>query len=688
MAAPSAWDWTTATPESQRLSGSRLESFWTDLRVRRTTALLVFRNDRIIFERYAEDYSRTRPHYTASMAKALVGGVSLAVALSDARISLDDAACKYVPQWREDPAKSKISIRQLGSHTSGLADAEADNLPHSQLTGWQGDFWKRLPPPNDPFTIARDKTPLLFAPGSGFQYSNPGMAMIAYSLTAALKDAPQHDLRTLLRDRVMRPIGVPDNEWSAGYAQTFNVDGLPLVPTWGGGGYSPGAVARLGRLMLRRGNWEGRRLVAPSAIAQVTADAGTPHNGAMGWWSNNDGTVAKLPRDAFWGAGAGHQVLLVVPSLNLIAVRNGEVLNPAKDYDSALRGHFFDPFMETIEASSSPRSGGAPYPPSPVIREIVWAPKGTIVRRAKGSDNWPMTWADDDRLYAAYGDGNGFEPFVSEKLSLGLARITGSAADFTGANVRSASLEQKGDGRAGKKASGLLMVDGILYLWARNASNSQLAWSSDHGATWTWGWKFTESFGCPVFLNFGMNNSGARDDFVYLYSPDSDNAYDPADRFVLARVPKARIRNRESYQFFTRLEADGRVVWTQDIGERGGVFAHPGNCWRSGVSYNAALKRYLWCQTLPASLHPQGPRFQGGLGVYDAPEPWGPWTTVFYAADWDVGPGESSSFPTKWMSADGRTVHLVFSGDDCFSVRKASLKLRTRVDSAGREGAF
>ena len=63
----------------------------------------------------------------------------------------------------------------------------------------------------------------------------------------------------------------------------------------------------------------------------------------------------------------------------------------------------------------------------------------------------------------------------------------------------------------------------------------------------------------------------------------------------------------------------------------------------------------------------------GGFGVYDAPEPWGPWTTAYFTNTWDDGPGETASFPTKWMSADGKTVHLVFSGDDHFSVRKATL---------------
>lgn len=72
----------------------------------------------------------------------------------------------------------------------------------------------------------------------------------------------------------------------------------------------------------------------------------------------------------------------------------------------------------------------------------------------------------------------------------------------------------------------------------------------------------------------------------------------------------------------------------------------------------------------------QDSRFTGGFGIYDAPNPWGPWTTVFYTEAWDVGPGDTSSFPTKWMSGDGKTLFLVFSGDDHFSVRKGTLTLR------------
>jgi len=161
------------------------------------------------------------------------------------------------------------------------------------------------------------------------------------------------------------------------------------------------------------------------------------------------------------------------------------------------------------------RAGRAALPPnSPIIKEALWAPPETIVRKARGSDNWPLTWADDDALYAAYGDGNGFEPFIAAKLSMGFARITDEPPDLLGRILRSSTGETTGQGAAGKKASGMLMVNGLLYLWARNAANSQLAWSRDHGATWTWAdWKFASSFGCPTFLNFGRNYTGARDDY-------------------------------------------------------------------------------------------------------------------------------------------------------------------------------
>lgn len=331
---------------------------------------------------------------------------------------------------------------------------------------------------------------------------------------------------------------------------------------------------------------------------------------------------------------------------------------------------------------AGPPGAEVPCPPSPVIAGIEWAPKESILRQAKDGDNWPVTWADDDALYTTWGDGTGFVPKTKEKLSLGFARVTSGPEDFKGVNVRS-SGEQLGQGRDGKKGWGILSVGGVLYLWLGHADNkggmAQLAWSRDHAQTWTFAdWKFAE-FGLVGFVNHGRDHADAPDDVVYAYSHDGPLADTPADRFILMRAPKNRLTRRDAWQFLVKTDAASQPVWSADIAQRGAVFQHRDACLRSAMTWCAPLQRYLWWQHLPLPPGAQDrgdTRYTGGFAIYDAPHPWGPWTTAFFTSQWDVGPGEHGDFPAKWMSADGLTLHLVFSGDDAFSVRRATVRLR------------
>ena len=293
-----SFEWQAIAPAEAGFSAERLEAARAELASHKTTGLLIVRGDRIVLEWYAPGVTQDSKHYSASMAKALVGGISVALAIDDGRLSLDDPAARFVPAWAGDPRKRKITIRHFGSHTSGIEDAEQDEIPHNQLTGWKGDFWKRLEPPRDPFTTSRDCAPMLFDPGSQFAYSNPGIAMLGWCVTASLKGREQDNLRDLLAKRVFEPIGVPAKEWSVGYGQTTMVDGLPLVGTWGGGAFTAQSLCRVGRLMLHEGDWDGRRLISAKAVQQTTSDAGTPGPCGIGWWTNADGRIAVLPKDA------------------------------------------------------------------------------------------------------------------------------------------------------------------------------------------------------------------------------------------------------------------------------------------------------------------------------------------------------------------------------------------------------
>lgn len=669
-----AFEWQTADPEEHGLSSARLDAMVEGLAKRGTNAILIIRNDHIVREWYAPGFSREKPHYTASLAKSIVGGVSLMVAMDDGRIGPDDPASKYIPSWRDDPLKSKITVRHLATHYSGIEDAEQDKLPHEKLPGWKGAFWRRDP---NPFLTAREDAPVLSEPGRESHYSNPGMAMLAYCVTAALRGAPEDDIRTLLQRRIMDPLGVPAKEWSMGYGKAYTLEGLELWANWGGGSYSPNAVARIGRLMLRRGDWDGRQLVKPETVDQMVRDAGMPvHQAAehpsprsgLCWWLNSDGAMPDVPRDMFAGAGAGNQMLIVIPSLDMIVVRNGAQLD-ADGFWEGVHQHLLSPLVRAVTQP--------PYPPSHVIRWVEFAPEPEIARAAIGSDNWPITWGDDDAQYTSYGDGWGFDPRTERKLSLGLAKVTGDAEHLKGVNMRSATAERTGDGAAGLKASGMLMVKGTLYMLVRNAGNSQLAWSNDHGATWEWGFKFEESFGCPTFLNAGRDYSAARDGYVYVYSSDGPSAYESYDRVVLARVPVDRIRDRSAYEFLVTV-GDGGPVWSTDIAQRGAVFEYPGNCQRSDVVFVPGIGRYLLVL---------GFNHSGAWGLFDAPNPWGPWTTAFHTRDWGLGETHGYRIPAKWISEDGRTLSLVFSGRthegveyDAFCVRRMRLELWTEVD--------
>lgn len=305
------------------------------------------------------------------------------------------------------------------------------------------------------------------------------------------------------------------------------------------------------------------------------------------------------------------------------------------------------PFLLTIpvfcHASENP---SPPYPHSELITDITlsWS---THQRGAQGSDNFQLTWADDDHQYGWWGDGGGFgEENRDTRVGLGFARIEGTGDHWQGFNVwggKNAENPARFDG----KSWGTICVDGVFYSWivpdipdtggARDHYHYiELARSSDYGATWDkadWRWWIRDDLIIPTFLNFGKNNSHARDEYIYSYfiRPQNQNLtqsdfgleiHKPG-AIYLTRVHKEIIfQGREQYEWFTGLRDDKPVWGTLD--EKIPVFQDPnGTGWCLSVVYNPGLNRFLLC-----TEHTQS--HANLLGIFDAPDPWGPWTTVKY----------------------------------------------------------
>jgi hypothetical protein len=125
----------------------------------------------------------------------------------------------------------------------------------------------------------------------------------------------------------------------------------------------------------------------------------------------------------------------------------------------------------TAALGGMPAAAASPYPPSPVIAGLTWDWK-TRRTAAPGSDLWPVTWAADDHLYTAWGDGGGFGGTDQNgRVSLGFARIEGPPERFAGVNANGgkdpehpASFPRHG------KVGGMLAVGNRLYAWL-NAQN-------------------------------------------------------------------------------------------------------------------------------------------------------------------------------------------------------------------------
>jgi hypothetical protein len=323
-------------------------------------------------------------------------------------------------------------------------------------------------------------------------------------------------------------------------------------------------------------------------------------------------------------------------------------------------------------------AGEPPYRRSPVIERVTFD-FSSHQRFAPGSDNWPTTWANDGNLYAVWGDGGGFDGTNSKgRVSLGVARINGDAMKYSGHNVWG-GFGTEHPAQFEGKSYGILCVNGIFYMWVSHQPNPhlgecQLAVSRDQGATWQmsmWSFHFADQLTVPTFLNFGRNYSHSRDNYVYTYfirpawgpekSATGNYGFDvhKPGRIYLARVPKDSILDRRHYEFFTGA-SEGTPKWSADPSGKQPVFEDAnGVGWNLSVSFNAGLKRYFLATEHDAT-------HVGKFGLFDAPEPWGPWTTVLYEDRWGSGHIEESTFywnfPTKWLDETGTQFTLVFTG--------------------------
>ena len=173
-------------------------------------------------------------------------------------------------------------------------------------------------------------------------------AAAAQLLSGIVRTATGRHIDEYTNERLFRPIGVRDSHWKK--TPTGHPD------TEGGLYLSAGDLARIGYLYLRDGMWAGQRILPAGWVARAT----TRHAKAVApgwdygyqWWITSRGGV-----DVWAGRGFGGQLLLVIPSRDLVAVMLA--WNVFGDRVRNLQQPFIDALVSRLRRDTPRRLRGA-----------------------------------------------------------------------------------------------------------------------------------------------------------------------------------------------------------------------------------------------------------------------------------------------------------------------------------------
>jgi len=316
-------------------------------------------------------------------------------------------------------------------------------------------------------------------------------------------------------------------------------------------------------------------------------------------------------------------------------------------------------------------------PRSRLIKGVEWLGEGIGYpeQEIKG-DTYPMTWADDGEIYTSAGD-----PLWGETTGgLDVEKFSGGPEDYRITKVNHMN-DYIGWGGDGPKPSGMICVEGVLYFAFQNmlkakkapysvlsqhGSDAQIVYSTNKGGFWVPTLKNIPApmfpghkFGGPAFVNFGRNNAGARDNFVYAVSSDQ---WDNGGNLRIGRVPNDSIVRREAWEWVSGYGISGEPVWSRDLEESIPILSMHRWIGIPEMVYLAGIKRYL---LLTWRLHKDfSPTDGTDLLVFESPEPWGPFSLVYFEEYWqgkEFNP-YCPRIPLKWMEPDGITGWMQFSG--------------------------
>jgi CubicO group peptidase (beta-lactamase class C family) len=282
-------------------------------------AVVVVRNGKLVMERYfagederwADKLGRVTfgpevKHDLRSISKS-VTSLLIGIALSEGKFpALGSSVFDAFPDYADlkTPEKARITFRDLLTMSAGLAWNE--DVPWSDPRNTEEAMIMAA----DPFRYVLSR-PVAHPPGTVYNYSGGGTSLLGETLIRSTG----RSLKDYAREKLFLPIEAPDFEWlDAGVSGRLGAFGSLRM--------RPRDAAKLGRLLLTDGQWNGKQVIP----AGWTAESIKPRINGEGlffygyqWWL---GRSFRNGGEFTWvaGVGLGGQRLYVVPSLDLVVM--------------------------------------------------------------------------------------------------------------------------------------------------------------------------------------------------------------------------------------------------------------------------------------------------------------------------------------------------------------------------------
>ncbi len=280
-------------------------------------SFLIMKDGELVVEQYFNGWSQEKPHQLRSVSKS-VTSLLVGSAIDQGFIhSTEDTIGEYLPDYKQllSGAKGDITIADLLTMAAGLSwdqpsDGDGSTVNINQLVEQSAD--------SVAFVLSRS---LVEQPGEVFNYRDA----YTYVMGEILRNATgSKSAQAYIENSSLSQLDFGPTPWlRLADGRTATAYGLQLRPR---------DLAKIGQLMLNRGQWQGTELLSESWITESTSAQIATNSSRKPWpwqeygyfWWGTDFEVDGHSYHADIADGFGGQFIVVIEALNLVVVSTAE----------------------------------------------------------------------------------------------------------------------------------------------------------------------------------------------------------------------------------------------------------------------------------------------------------------------------------------------------------------------------